>query len=224
MPPDTLNASIACESTSSVRRSWRAWVIGPFEVLFAMALIVWLLTLPALFDWYYPALRVSPHPNDASQVVRWLAGNKVERALYLATVDGKLRAKELRHFSDVRRVFRNLPQVVAGLGLVLFIAALALRPSRQELARAQVSGLTFWAVLLLTVGGLAWWNWALFFAWVHHPFFGDTSWRLPDNCYSLQLFPGWFWRVMAATVLLTPAAALACLAWLLRPRQKVLST
>jgi uncharacterized membrane protein len=194
-----------------------ACLLGACEVLFCMALSVWFLTLPPVFRAYYPALRVSPHEHDAAAVVSWLSSSHRERSLNLALTDGKLGEKELRHFSDVRRVFRPWPKlllVLGGLTVFLIAAAPARRPA---LRAAQWRGLLFWAALVFGIGGLAWLDWPRFFAWVHHPFFGDVSWRLPDNCYSLVLFPSRFWRMAAAFVLFSPALGLGLFALLVNP-------
>jgi Protein of unknown function (DUF1461) len=113
-------------------------------------------------------------------------------------------------------VFGRFPTIVFELALATVVLALAWRPPRRLLAAAQWRGLLFWAALLAGIGGLAWWDWPRFFAWVHHPFFGDRSWRLPDDAYSLVLFPTRFWRILAAAVLASPVVALGLTGLFLR--------
>jgi len=196
------------------------WALGALEVLLATALAVWLLTCPTFFRLYYPALRVSPHARDATTVVHWLSSSYRTRSLNLALQEAKMGPQELQHYSDVRSVFRWLPRVAGGLALLIALLVLGFRSLRGRLLSAHYCGLILWLICLLSVGGLAWWNWAAFFAWVHHPLFGDRSWRLPRGSYSLVLFPASFWRMMAATVLLAPALLLGLAALQLRFWQK----
>jgi integral membrane protein (TIGR01906 family) len=208
--------------TARLTEQLTAWSLGVLEVILGMALSLWLLTSPALFRIYYPTLSVSAHARDAAAILDWLATNYRERSLNLALADAKLTQKELTHYSDVRRVFRQFPKVTLGLAFLTVLLAVALRPSLRVISIAQWRGLIFWSLLVLLVGGWAWWDWKQFFAWVHHPFFGDTSWRLPNNSYSLQLFPAPFWAALASAVLLAPVllvgpAALALKTLLAKP-------
>jgi uncharacterized membrane protein len=187
-----------------------SWALGGLAVLTTMVVTIWLLTIPALFQYYYPLLVHSGHTSDAVTVVRWLSSQERERTLNLSVTDRKLGSKELRHFADVRRVFQRLPQCAAALALLT--CGLGLLAGRRALARVATHGLITWAVLLVLVGGLALCDWATFFAWAHRPLFGDRSWRLPNNAYSLQLFPGSFWRGMALVVLVAPGALLTSMA------------
>jgi uncharacterized membrane protein len=183
------------------------WVLGGVEMLLSMAVAIWLLTSPALFRLYYPVLHISPHTHDAIAVVDWLSTNSRERSLGVAMQDRRLDNRELKHFSDVRRVFGHFPKAMAVLGAIMALLLLAGRGRLATIALAQKRGLICWSLLLLIIGGFAWWDWQRFFAWVHHPFFGDVSWRLPDEAYSLVMFPARFWRLAVIAVLLTPALA-----------------
>lgn len=186
-----------------------AWTLAGLSVLTIHALMVWLLTIPAVFSVYYPWLVRSGHTRDAVTVVRWLSSSQRERSLALAVTDRKLGLKELRHFSDVRRVFQRLPGC-AGC-LVLLTGGLALIGGGSVLNQVPSRGLMVWAGLLVLGGGLAVGDWATFFAWAHRPMFGDRSWRLPADAYSLVLFPTGLWRSLAAAVLLAPGPLLAAL-------------
>ena len=183
-----------------------AWALGLSELFLSIALALCLLTAPAVFGWYYRSLHVSAHDRDAEAVVRWLSSTYRQRSLALAVSEGKLQPKELRHYADVREVFRYFPRLAAGFGLLSVLLLVAGRPGWPFLAAAQWRGFLCWIALVLALGGLALWDWQLFFAWLHHPFFGDESWRLSDDAYSLQLFPMKFWRIATGFVLVVPIA------------------
>jgi hypothetical protein len=95
------------------------------------------------------------HTHDAAAIVNWLSTSHRERSLNLALTDGKLGIQELKHYSDVRRVFRRFPAVLVGLALASALLILAARPSLGLVAAAQWRGLILWAGLLLGIGGLA---------------------------------------------------------------------
>lgn len=202
-----------------------AWLVGLLEVLSCMALAAWILTLPSVFGAYYPLLGFSSHSRDAQAVVDWLQTDQRQWYLHAAVTGGELTPKELGHFADVRRVFRDLPKVALWLGALAVAMTAAGRLSGTAFSVAQVRGLVVWLALVVCLGGLAYWDWKLLFAWVHRPLFGEHSWRFADSAYSLQLFPQSFWRFTAVAVLLTPAAVLAgawcanCLAEHLRSQE-----
>jgi hypothetical protein len=189
-----------------------AWSLGLLEVLLAIATAMWLLSLPALFGVYYQALNISPHPRDAQTIVAWLASSQPEESINAALVEGQLWPKEISHFADVRKLFRWFPLMAGALAVLSVAALFAAKPSMQTLLAAQARGLLFWIILACFAGGLAWWDWATFFAWVHYPFFGESSWRLPKSSYSLRLFPASFWRLLAGVVLAAPLLLLAMVA------------
>jgi uncharacterized membrane protein len=192
-----------------------AWVIGVLGVLLVMAATMWVLTMPAVFKAYYSALGISPWKEDAQTIVNWLASSQAGDSINPQLVNGQLRPKEVSHFGDVRRLFGWFP-VIAGVLLVLSaLAVCAAKPSRQTLLAAQARGFLFWLVIVGFAGGLSWWDWETFFAWIHYPFFGATSWRLPNSAYSLKLFPASFWRLLAGILLLAPLLILGSISAIL---------
>ncbi|MHC1764848.1 MAG: DUF1461 domain-containing protein [Verrucomicrobiia bacterium] len=230
-PPSQSLANVA-HSTAWARSSKApsfspafAWAFGGVQVLFSMALAAWLLTLPAVFGVYYSLLRPSAHTADAKAVVQWLRTEHRTRSLSHTLRDGKLTDKELRHFSDVRQQFPWFSRTaLAAAGLAALLVART-KPSHEAFASAQSKAFWIWAALLLVLGGLALWDWKLFFAWMHQPFFGDRSWRMPRSSYSLVLFPASFWQFTAACVLLAPGLTLlaGCLATRWRTSRQQLS-
>jgi uncharacterized membrane protein len=178
-----------------------AWFFGTAQWLAALALALWLLAFPPVFGLYYPAFKTDQDREDARAIVDWLAGGGDLNALQAAVLKGHLSQKELDHFADVRALFRKMP-LVFGTVLIGMIALLAWKkPSREWFWAAQKRGLIVFAGALFCLAVLGVWNWKLLFAWVHYPFFGATSWKLPNSAYSLQLFPMFFWQVMSAVFL-----------------------
>ena len=194
-----------------------AWLLGALEVVLIAAGTIWLLTCPAVFRLYYPALKPSSHIHDAVAVVEWLSSNYRERTLGLTMQEGRFDTQELKHYSDVRRVFKRFPELMAILALAFVLSLLSSTKTWRIIAAAQWRGLLIWSILLAVVGGLALWDWPRFFAWVHHPFFGDVSWRLPDDAYSLVLFPASFWRLAVIAVLVMPVLISGLAGYFLRP-------
>jgi uncharacterized membrane protein len=116
---------------------------------------------------------------------------------------------ELRHYSDVRRVLPWLTRLLAVTAAAILLLAI-LRPRRRpDLRRIHRAGLLLWLGVSLVAAMLAWWDWKLFFSWIHHPIFGPDSWRFSKDAHSLQLFPASFWRALLAVIALTPALVLA---------------
>jgi hypothetical protein len=196
------------EETRGADIAW-AWMFGLLEVLLASAIVLWLLTLPPVFQAYYSRLKVSPHLQDAQTIVNWLATSQPGQPLDPTLAEGVLRPKELSHFADVRELFAWFPRIAAILAIISLASLCAVRPTRKLLLAAQARGMVFWTVLVCFAAGLALWDWETFFAWVHYPFFGRTSWRLPRSAYSLRLFPSSFWRLLAGAVLLAPLILLS---------------
>lgn len=218
--PNVADSTARARSSKAARLSPAfEWVFGGLQVLFSMALAAWLLTLPAAFGVHYSLLRPSAHNADAKAVVQWLRTEHRTRSLNLALRDGKLTDKELRHFQDVRQQFPWFGRTALAAAALTALLIVATRPSREAFAAVQWRALWIWAALLLFFGGTAVWDWKLFFAWMHQPFFGDRSWRMPRNSYSLVLFPASFWRFAAAWVLLAPGFTLLA-GWIaLRPKR-----
>jgi hypothetical protein len=218
---DTMEASVTSRDSGpslataggvSLPLECLAWAVGLLELFLFLSVALCLLIWPPIFDKTYRALGVSAHPRDAATVVRWLSSSDRERSLNLALTEGQAGPKELHHYSDVRRLFRWFPRLALGAAAGLALVLVSGQASRGLLAAAQWRGFWIYAGLMIVLGGLAWWDWKLFFAWLHHPFFGDTSWRLPKGSYSLQLFPTSFWRRATAGVLLAPALGFGAVA------------
>lgn len=189
------------------------WFLAILELALAMTLAIWCLSRPAVFSVYYPALNHGTETQDAVAVVNWLSSTHRQRSLSHALQSGQMQPKELRHYGEVRRLLAQLPGMAGVLAASLLILLMVARPSRALWITAQKRGIVLWLSLLAIAGGLALWDWQLFWAWVHQPFFGPKAWRLSSDAYSLQLFPVAFWRTLTAVVLVAPAIFLG-LAWL----------
>lgn len=192
------------------------WLLGTLEFPILALLMIWLLSSPVIFRWYYPTLGFSPNTADAVAVVNWISSDHRERTLNHSLSSGQLSPKELRHFSDVRRLFGRVPAMVMLLGLIAGIAIALVSSRAWVVATAQHRGLLVWGGLIIAGGILAGLDWKFFWSLVHYPFFGEQSWRFPSRSYSLQLFPRQFWMIMTAAVLLTPALLMGVLAKVLQ--------
>src|SRR5689334_21588409 len=146
---------------AGVEPSWpvhRAWAVGVLELLCAVMFVGWFLTLPAVFKTYYPALQDSHRDRDAEAVVRWLSTSHRERTLNLSLVNGRFGPKELRHYSDVRRVFAWFPKLALIFGLSAGAVLFWGRPSRQFVTAAHKRAAILWLVLVVGTGAVAWWD------------------------------------------------------------------
>lgn len=104
----------------------------------------------------------------------------------------KLNAQEVEHYSDVRAMLAKAVWLVLGFGL-LGVVGCVLRGRKRVF---------YWAMavawLLLAIGGVwAWVDWRGFFRTLHWWIFQDDSWILPDNSYSLGLYPYAMWQAVA---------------------------
>ena len=202
----------------SASQRWLAWGLGLVELVFCLVASVWLLFRPALFQVYYPLLRVPASRADAARVVEWIAGDEPQTALQRSLTSGRMSERELNHFQDVRAVIQRAPGLLA-MGTAALVAVVLFRPPKRVWRHAQKAGLVIWAVTGLGAVLLAAWDWRVLFAWLHQPFFGTTSWRLPNGCLSLQLYPERFWQFMAGCAALCPACVLAAACVALRERE-----
>jgi hypothetical protein len=189
------------------------WSAAFVEVILLVGIGCWLLAQPILFGGYYPILSGAPYRNDATRLVRWLHSSEPESALESGFRHGRLRAKEVKHYADVRKLFQRLKlsllMTTLGAAAVMAIG----RPSVAFLGQVQARALAL--LLLATAFGslLAWWDWKTFFAWIHYPLFGESSWRLGRSAFSLALFPADFWRNTGLFLMSVPLIGVVAL-WL----------
>jgi hypothetical protein len=190
------------------------WLFGSLEMLALLIVSIWLLAAPRVFQAYYPFLNSRGNVSDATLVSKWLWSKGSVFDLNPNLSSGKFIRKELSHYADVRRWLRRTPPLFAGLLLSMGILW-QISPTRETFSRAQWRGLTLLMLLSTVSAAVAFWNWRFFFAAIHYPFFGSTSWKLPDNCYSLRLFPSLFWQFAGSIAIALPAIVLAATATLL---------
>lgn len=205
-----------------MRSGWQqlmAWVIGILEVTALLLGAGWLLMRPAIFGWYYPAVKESARAPDAARIVRWLSNRESIWTLNPGLKWGQLRRNELDHYEDVRRWLNRVPAALLGVSAAGALGVLMNRRAGM-LEAVQWRGLAFLGFLLVFGACFAAWDWKVFFAWIHYPFFGESSWKLSRGAYSLQLFPAQFWRLMGTVWLIAPFVALASAGILLRGAQR----
>jgi hypothetical protein len=180
------------------------WTFAVLQCLLTMLLSAWLLFRPSLLAIYYPRLVSQQQSQDAVAITQWLTQDRPATDLNPSLHHGSLQPKEIKHFEDVRhRLQQGLP-VLLGTFVLLAAVLVLFRPSLHWLAQAQ----TRCAILAMIVSCfaiiLACWDWRAFFAFVHQPLFGPTSWRMPSRAYSLQLFPPRFWQIMGMVLAFAP--------------------
>jgi uncharacterized membrane protein len=120
--------------------------------------------------------------------------------------------RELRHFADVRTIFRVLAiGWAAGLAVLLLTgllrASAAMRAGARDGARLAT---VLFSVLAVAMAA----SFDLFFEGFHTALFAEGSWRLPKFGTVRSLFPDAFWAIMGgavATLVLAQAFALAAL-------------
>ncbi len=187
----------------------RFWVAGLLLAVAGLAFSIVLLMSPAVFQMYYPRMKIAPEVGDAVRIVHWLSGDADGSALNFS-LRRKISAKEINHFTEVRRLFRKFPLVGAAC-LAAALGLLVMNRSQDKLfQKVSWRALGVWLLLAAVMGAFAVYDWPAFFAAIHYPFFGKTSWRLPDSCYSLHLFPTAFWKAMAGAVFVMTPSLAAC--------------
>ncbi|MEW6156499.1 MAG: DUF1461 domain-containing protein [Verrucomicrobiota bacterium] len=186
-----------------------AWAMALAELLAVVGLAIFLFSRPAVFSFYYRWLHEQGEFQDAQRIVDWVSGKRP--ALPLPLMGGQLTPKEIRHYEDVRQLFEKVPGAAVLAAIVGALIVYGARERRELFAAAQVRALILFSLFLMASAALAWWDWKTFFAWVHQPFFGSTSWRLGRGAYSLQLFPKAFWQITGCTVIAFTGLLLACL-------------
>ncbi|MCC3280146.1 TIGR01906 family membrane protein [Arthrobacter sp. zg-Y40] len=124
-------------------------------------------------------------------------------------------ASEVSHMADVKTVLTAAFTAAAVMLLLSLAAALYLRRrSPGGIRRSLFAGALVTLALMAVLVVLAVLGWEQFFTQVHSIFFANGNWtfRLDDTL--IRLFPAQFWMdagiVIAALVLLTCAAVLAC--------------
>nr|WP_269440303.1 TIGR01906 family membrane protein [Arthrobacter sp. zg-Y750] len=124
-------------------------------------------------------------------------------------------ASEVSHMADVKTVLTAAFTAGAVMLLLSLAAALYLRRrSPGGIRRSLFAGALVTLALMAVLVVLAVLGWEQFFTQVHSIFFANGNWtfRLDDTL--IRLFPAQFWMdagiVIAALVLLTCAAVLAC--------------
>lgn len=187
--------------TFAGRRLGLVWLWALLQLLASATFLIWLCFRPGLFDWYYPVLVSRDHAGDAGLIVRWLDSREPGVWLNSHLKKGALRPKEIAHFEDVRRVLRRGRILMACSWVALGVLGLVAQMKSKEIRAAQERVFILTGAILGLGLFFALWDWRVLFAWLHQPFFGPTSWRMPRAAYSLALYPERFWQVMSFAVI-----------------------
>jgi uncharacterized membrane protein len=102
---------------------------------------------------------------------------------------GKLHPREIHHYEDLQKKFTQMS--VAFLLLAAVVLCALRSPRFHKMLWLSVA----WLVVI-SIAGTAWalHDWRDFFRTLHAWIFQNDSWKLPNGCYSLQLFPYPVWK------------------------------
>ena len=190
---------------------WLAWGLGLGELIALVLATVWLLFWPPVFWVYCPRLGFSPSSRDALFIANWIAGDAGTQVLNVGLAGGELSFAEIAHFEDVRRLVHRLPSVLAGWLLGGGLFALWTRPTWKTWHQAHKHALMTLGCLAAITVVYALLDWHAFFGLLHKLLFPTNSYIFPRHAYSLQLFPGAFWRAAGILCLAVPTAVLIAL-------------
>ena len=201
------------------------WTFSLLLIPTLLCLSIWFFCYPFVFRQFYKLSVGEEQMREASRVVGWLGGSAPVEDLAARLRGGALGEKEMAHFVDVRAWLLHAKTfaIVGSLALVIisFLARGRVSSFAEFLIAAGGRALLIFGALVLLGGVFALWDWKLFFAWIHYPFFGATSWKLPKASYTLQLFPTAYWRLMGIALALTPLVTLVAIvggAWWVKRR------
>jgi len=104
--------------------------------------------------------------------------------------------KEIVHFQDIRTIIRRM--------IIGFWSTLSLLVSFSYFFNWKRLVLCSAALLILvcvSCGLWSWINWLHMFETLHNWLFQNDSWKLPNGCITLRLFPYKVWEIMGGVVL-----------------------
>ncbi len=108
----------------------------------------------------------------------------------------KLHQREINHYEDLQNKFRELTVL---LFIFLFVLSLVLfHPRLKRMLWVSLA----WLLLIALIGGV-WgvYDWRNMFHTLHWWIFQNDSWKLPNRCYSLQLYPYPVWKKSMVLIL-----------------------
>lgn len=221
LPPDPDEVDQNLEETQ-IRNFWIYSLFAVLQIVFFTLTVVWFLSHDSVFLTLFKLLRPEASATDVTNLMAWMGSQEETFTLFTMVQEGgRFSTRELAHYQDVRYWLNRLPFILIPVTFAWGVATMAIcNFGHLSYKTAQIQFLKLWGFLLLVaaIWGLV--HWDSLFSALHYPLFGATSWRLPADCYTLQLFPEWFWAVNAALVLVIPILISLLLLWITHKRQK----
>lgn len=140
------------------------------------------------------------HPaliQDGLKIADGLSSSKAFKKINRTLEKGRIGMREIAHYEDIR----NKISMARGFAIVsfIFLVMIGVACSAQWRFVMKMTLAWFATVAVMTT------IWAIidfrhFFRSLHWWVFQDDSWILPDNCYSLMLYPYPVWQALGATL------------------------
>lgn len=197
--------------------------IYPIALLIAVNLAATtVISIPALWKAIYPIgieQRLDQFPDkkdtlyeDAYRISDALWTQQTYAQISNQLTIKKLEAKEQKHFEDVRFLLK----LAAAISLSLFTLLIYVRKKVHWLTTWRFTG-----IYLLVFGAIfgIWTaiSWRHMFRTLHWWIFQNDSWILPENCYTLFLYPYSVWQTAAVFLsiitLITITSGIAFTTW-----------
>ena len=129
------------------------------------------------------------HYDDANRITGGLWTQEPYQEISDSLIHMKMNPKEVAHYGDVRSLI-NTAKVVLAVCIVLVLLGCVMVGWR----RVWGSGFASFVLLAIIAGVWMLINWHSLFKALHWAIFMDDSWKLPNNSYSLGLFPHKVWQ------------------------------
>lgn len=135
--------------------------------------------------------------EDGLKIAEGLTEEKAFTKINKTLTRGKIGKREIYHFEDIR----NKIATARGLAIVSSIIMVLLGVACSAQWRFVIKMTLIWFATVAVLATI----WAIldfrhFFRSLHWWVFQDDSWILPDNCYSLVLYPYPVWQALGATL------------------------
>lgn len=129
------------------------------------------------------------HYADANRITGGLWTSEPYEKISNSLAHKKMNQKEVVHYEDVR-------DLIGAAKMVLVVCAVTVLVGFVMVGWRRVWGSGFASFVLLAMMAGVWMmiNWHSLFKALHWVIFMDDSWKLPNNSYSLGLFPHRVWQ------------------------------
>jgi hypothetical protein len=155
--------------------------------------------------------------EDGLKIATGLSGQKSFSKINRTLERGRIGVREIDHYEDIRNKIR----ISRGFAILSLIAVVLIGVACSTQWKLVVRVALVWFVSVAILSTI----WAVidfrhFFRSLHWWVFQDDSWILPDNCYSLILYPYAVWQAVGATLMMAIFFLLVAGSFLFWPRKK----